>query len=72
MRAVEEGLDEDELAIFDLLKKDGLNRPEREKSQTGQPGTVGSDQPPIGRTRPILGEGADQGRNGGIHPRRGL
>ena len=31
MRAVEEGLDEDELAIFDLLKKDGLNRPEREK-----------------------------------------
>ena len=31
MRAVEEGLDEDELAIFDLLKKDGLKRPEREK-----------------------------------------
>ena len=31
MRAVEEGLDEDELAIFDLLKKDGLNRPERER-----------------------------------------
>ena len=31
LRAVEEGLDEDELAIFDLLKKDGLNRPEREK-----------------------------------------
>ena len=30
-RAVEEGLDEDELTLFDLLKKDGLNRSDREK-----------------------------------------
>ena len=30
-RAVQEGLDEDELALFDLLKKDGLNRSDREK-----------------------------------------
>ena len=30
-RAVEEGLDEDELALFDLLKKDGLSRSDREK-----------------------------------------
>ena len=31
MRAVKEGLDEDELALFDLLKKDSLNRSDREK-----------------------------------------
>ena len=30
-RAVEEGLDEDELALFDLLKKDHLARTERER-----------------------------------------
>ena len=30
-RAVEEGLDEDELAIFDLLRKDNLGRAERER-----------------------------------------
>ena len=30
-RAVEEGLSEDELALFDLLKKDGLRRTERER-----------------------------------------
>ncbi len=30
-RAVEEGLNEDELAVFDLLKKDGLGKTEREK-----------------------------------------
>lgn len=30
-RAVEEGLSEDELALFDLLKKDPLNKAEREK-----------------------------------------
>ena len=30
-RAIQEGLDEDELALFDLLKKDGLNRSDREK-----------------------------------------
>ena len=30
-RAVEEGLKEDELAIFDLLKKDDLGRTERER-----------------------------------------
>ena len=30
-RAVEEGLDEDELALFDLLKKDGLSRSDRER-----------------------------------------
>ena len=30
-RAVEEGLNEDELAIFDLLRKDNLGRAERER-----------------------------------------
>ncbi len=30
-RAVEEGLDEDELALFDLLKKDHLAKTERER-----------------------------------------
>ena len=30
-RAVEEGLNEDELALFDLLKKDGLGKAERER-----------------------------------------
>lgn len=30
-RAAEEGLDEDELALFDLLKKDMLSKDEREK-----------------------------------------
>ena len=30
-RAVEEGLNEDELALFDLLKKDSLGKAEREK-----------------------------------------
>ena len=30
-RAVEEGLSEDELAVFDLLKKEGLGKAERER-----------------------------------------
>jgi len=30
-RATEEGLSEDELALFDLLKKDNLNKPDRER-----------------------------------------
>jgi len=30
-RSIEEGLDEDELALFDLLKKDGLAKAERER-----------------------------------------
>ena len=39
-RAVQEGLDEDELALFDLLKKDGLNRSDREKVKQSKQGTA--------------------------------
>ena len=38
-RAVEEGLDEDELALFDLLKKDHLAKTERERVKQAEPQT---------------------------------
>ena len=44
-RAVEEGWDEDELALFDLLKNDKLSRRSlyRRRAETGPPGVPAAD-----------------------------
>ena len=68
-RAVEEGLSEDELALFDLLKKDNLGKAQRGAGQAGKPRPSGLDQGAPGRARPLLGEGTDQGGNRGPHSR---
>ena len=43
-RAVEEGLSEDELALFDLLRKGQSRQGRAGASQTGEPGVLGGDQ----------------------------
>ena len=60
-RAVEEGLSEDELALFDILKKDDLGRTATGKGETVKSSPFGCDQGATHRGRPFLGEGADQG-----------
>ena len=71
-RAVEEGLSEDELALFDLLKKEDLGRAEREANQAGEPRSARFDQRALEGTRSLLGEGTDQSGGQGPHPQRGI
>ena len=47
-------------------------RPTREQVKQASRDLLGVDQGTIGRARPILGEGTDQGGCRGVHPRRGL
>ena len=65
-RAVEEGLSEDELAVFDLLKKENLAKIERECVKQASRGLACVNQGALGEARPVLGEGADQSRCGGF------
>ena len=67
-RAAREGLSEDELALFDLLKKEGLSKAERERVKQASRDLLGLDKGPTRRARPVLGEGADEGRRGSVHP----
>ena len=71
-RAVEEGLDEDELALFDLLKKDHLAKAERERVKQESRKLLASIKARLSEDRPFLGKGADQGRSQGVHPQRGI
>ena len=68
-RAVEEGLSEDELALFDLLKRDSLGKADRERVKQASRRPLGRDQGATFRPRPVLGKGTDQGRSAGLHPR---
>ena len=63
---------EDELALFDLLQKDGLGQDGPRTGEAGEPRVAGLDQGPIGPARSLLGEGADESRCRGLHPRRGV
>ena len=60
-RAVEEGLNEDELALFDLLKKDNLAKAERERVKQASRNLLASIKDASLRARPLLGKGTDQG-----------
>ena len=68
-RAVEEGLNEDELALFDLLNKDDLGDRGARKDKTVKPRPLGGDHGATSGGRPLLGEGTDQSGNEGIYPR---
>ena len=71
-RAVEEGLSEDELALFDLLKKEDLAKAERERVKQASRNLLAAIKARPLRARPFLGEGADQGGCRGVHSRSGV
>ena len=71
-RAVEEGLTEDELALFDLLKKDSLSKADRERVKQASRDLLAVIKARTLRSRPVLGERTDQGRSAGLHPGRNL
>ena len=71
-RAVEEGLSEEELAVFDLLKKDTLSKADRERlkdvSKELLAELLAADRP----AGALDGEGANPSGSGGLHPRPSL
>ena len=68
-RAARENLTDDELAMFDLLKREDLTKADRERVKQASRDMLASIKGPARRTRSVLGEGADEGRGRGLHPR---
>ena len=68
-RAVEEGLSEDELAVFDLLKRDDLARTDRNRVKQASRDLLASIKARLDKLDRFLGEGTDQGGNRGPHTR---
>ena len=71
-RAVQEGLNEDELALFDLLKKDDLGRAERERVKQSSRELLAAITARLSELDRFWEKEADQGGFEGVHPRRGL
>ena len=71
-RAIDEGLNEDELALFDLLKKDDLAKTERERVKQASRNLLASIKARLSELDRFLGERADQGGCPGVHSRRGI
>ena len=71
-RAVAEGLNEDELALFDLLRKESLAKAERERVKQASRSLLGSIKARLSELDRFWEKGADQGRRRGLHTRRDL
>ena len=71
-RAIAEGLNEDELALFDLLKKDDLAKAERERVKQASRNLLASIKARLAELDRFLGKGADQGGCRGVHSQRGI
>ena len=68
-RAAEEGLSEDELALFDLLKKDNLSKADRERVKLASQSLLDSVRRLIAPLGALDRERADPGGGGGLHSR---
>ena len=62
-RAAKEGLREDELALFDLLQKDELDKTSRERVKQASRDLLASIKARLDQLDRFLGEGTDEGRH---------
>ena len=67
-RATEEGLSEDELALFDLLLKDNISKVDRERVKQASRSLLASVQQLIAPAGALDRQGADTGRGRGANP----
>ena len=71
-RAAEEGLSEDEYALFCLLQKENISQSRPGESETGQPRLLDSLRKLIAPARTLDGKGTNAGRGRGVHSRQPL
>ena len=71
-RAAEEGLSDDELALFDLLFKDNISKKDRERLKQASQGLLSSLREPSRADAWMAAECRDAGRGQGLHPRSAL
>ena len=67
-RATSEGLCEDELALFDLLQKEGLDKTARERVKQASRELLASIKARLAELDRFWEKGTDEGRCGGLHP----